>query len=292
MSTEFICLYGIILIVLTALGTKLGKKAQEITHFAYPWDPITVAVLAGASAVIIYDLTIQIYIVSVSIVAIIVGYLLGYFINGRQDYTYVVTLVKGERLLIDEKPWVLFENDDGDLCKQDQSWKALWNQWRWGNYHIINCPRGMEQNIEHNIEPYLYPQIKCKVILVERIIPYSESREVYRSPKMVEKDGKYIPKKVVVKQHKVTTIYTAHIHSTSIWNFLMNLDILAKANARIEELEKDLYFMKARLGPASIEAIGSFLAEQAMREPGAMTMAARGYFKDASRVAKPEEGAE
>lgn len=274
-------------------GVLVGRKIQDIVNFIFPIDPVTVAVLILPCAFTVGAEMAGMGNLAFLLVCFILFYFIGYYFNGRQDYRYLASLgTGGDMTKFRVKPWVIYENEDGQVCRQDQNWKALWNKWRWNIHHIIQTNADLEPKVELDVEPLIYPPITGKMIFAEYVHDSQVEWTVKKSKKMVEADGKYVPAKEKKVMQTVTTVILADTAELSSMQLLMKVRAFSDLSRKYTLLQEENFRLNQAVGSQSLYAVGDFIKQIDSYSPHSQVLGAMGYTKDREAISTEVKGAE
>ena len=285
LSVIFACLAAL-------LGVLIGRKIQSIVNFVFPVDPVTVAVLVVPCIAAVWAQAAGRGSLAFLLVCLIIFYFVGYYFNGRQDYRYLAKLdtANNEIVRFNVRPWVVYTNEDGQICRQDQTWKALWIKWRWGIHHVIQANGDLDGRIETDFKPLVYPPIYGRLVFAEYVHDSYVEWTVKRSKKMVERNGQYVPKKELKVMQTVTTVILAESADLSALSLLMKLRAFNELSQKYAETAEENYRLRQAVGSQSLYAAAEFLKQQAGYDPQAIVLGSMGYSKNSEAIKTQEVG--
>ncbi|AGN25483.1 hypothetical protein [Candidatus Methanomassiliicoccus intestinalis] len=273
MSTFEILVIGIILMFVSA---QCGAKIQKTVKFLYPVDPFTVSLMAACISVMIIQKPFEWF----WYLPVIFGYILGFVIVGRTSYIMLRYLQPNIRHS-DADPWVFYHDKNGNMCVQDQSWRQLLKRIFLGVHHYVLCDSDLAPNwVESTHHPFI-PRFRIQVMYVEYLSTEEEEvclKESRKLPKNGEK-----PRGLYVKQ-RISYIKAAHGSQVSLAELIADAGALDKANSRIEELEKEIYWLRKEATTVTTSLIGMFIKDNYAKSPLVLALSSR-----ISRLNKKEE---
>ena len=264
MTTFEILVLGIILMFVSA---QCGAKIQKTVKFLYPVDPFTVSLMVVCVLLMYLQDPVEWF----WYLPIIAGYVLGFVIVGRTSYVMLRHLQPKIRHS-DAAPWVFYHDKNGNVCVQDQSWRQLLKRIFLGVHHYVLCDSDLAPNWIESTRHQFIPRFRVQVMYVEYLSTEEEEvcmRESRRLPKSGEK-----PKGLYVKQ-RISYIKAAHGSQVSLAELIADSEALDKANRRIEELEKEIYWLRKEATTVTTSLIGMFIKDNYAKSPLVLALSNR-----------------
>lgn len=264
MTTLEILLVSIALMFIAAV---VGAKVQRTVKFIYPCDPATVA-LFSLCAVLMY---LQQPLAWFWYLPVLSGYALGFFIVGRTSYIMLRYLQPQSRCS-EARPWVLYHDRQGHVCVQEQSWRQLLKRLFCGVHHYVFCDCELTANWQESTHHPFLPKFRMPVMYIEYLQTDEEEICLRQSKKLPRKDER--PRGWYVKQ-RISYIKAAHGSQVPLTELILDVQALQKANNRVAELEKEIYWLQKEATTVTTSLIGMFIKDNYAKSPLVLAMASR-----------------
>lgn len=230
-------------LLVMAVSLIAGSRVQKATRFIYPTDFITfLLILIISGDLMMIPLTNEILGTSLPTTRIdpwichlpaLLGYFLGYYINGMQSYTMLEYRDPTTGAPIRDYR-VFYTNREGKLCIADNSNAALLNRWIYGIHHLVDCPnRGNLLGRDRKAisrRPY-FPAFQDHLTWVNKFVDL---------PDIV------VPGRFLSHRQKRSLLVIAVGHQMESWQLAFREDSLDRLNETVADLDRQLQDYKDR----------------------------------------------
>lgn len=239
-------------IAVMAAGVVFGAGVQKITHFLDPLDFFTAVVVAAVPALwwMQSEGMVALPVDSMWGWPLLAGYLAGYLVSGRVDYTMIRTF-SGNKCTMAE-PCIFYTKDGTDYL-QEQTWTALAKRMFLGIGHEVIVSGGALSADWTDVAKWPhFPKREHGEIMAESVETY-----VRDSPK------RFRPKRYV------TVITLAYGSAVSTTELVRDSEALARANKILVETQNENFALKQSLNMKLADSVAYFLSRVYSKAPGA-----------------------
>lgn len=244
----------LIAILLAFFFVFLGSRVQKGSKLVYPADPVTIVlVFIVAFDLIFYFLDMVAEVPHVPMqpyafhLPILVGYLLGYWLNGLQKTKQLIwTDENGNDR---SEFYVFYENNRGKLCIADQSNKQMLKRIIWGIHHEVHIPGGLtfyQRETKKSLKLPWWPSFRYEEIEILDIRPM---------PTKNIKKGR----KTFIQYH--TRIILADKYHVRPSQFRKEMALLKDANITITYLSAEINDLKNQMETRVYERVSLMISE-------------------------------
>lgn len=216
-------------------GVIVGAAIQKTAKFLYPYDWMTLTIVAAIAADTILQVT---GIDPVWYPPFLLGYLVGYVIVGRTRYTMVMDInVVSKTMRM--RPWVLYMHDD-KLCIQEQTNRALLRRQVFGVRHIVVSVDNASINADwfSDSKYPMFPAFEKNLLVLEDLtVDYYPVHVIWR---------------INTRQY-VTKIRVAYGSMASKLELMRSASVLTDQQNTIVSLANEVNELQTALGPQLME---------------------------------------
>lgn len=224
-------LFVVLAAAVAIFGVIIGAQVQKICRFIIPVDFLTILIMVGIAAFLIFSpITVGWYWFG----SFIVGYFCGYLVVGRTTYTMCIEMPDPDHIRVTNR---VFYEDAGKTYIQIQSNRALFDRLIFGIGHEIDSTIPLSDDKVLSYDRPLFPKWEDRAILIESIRTSVEEKETR------------------VFRHK---IYTTHIDvaygsSMPKMQLMYDIEVLRSMQYSIIDLTTEVHRLQAETGPIMLE---------------------------------------
>lgn len=224
--------------VVILLGVWIGGNVAKKSGFIYPWDFVTIpmvaicmvyGIIAASKVFVLFD--------PVWILPFLCGYLVGYCLIGLTQYTMFIYQNFGNKVH-DVYPVVLVQTEEGTVM-YEQSWGALWDRWAHGIQHKVESYYPLDADWETKRKNPAFPRFRNMGIYIE-----NKPEVTYR----VVKKGRFRE-----LREYTTYIIVARASYLSKARLATEERLIFELQVKNDELMNENRMLKLQQGPAMME---------------------------------------